>query len=84
MSLARPRGIMLRCRVCGAEIAVLSRNIGDFCPRCCNTTMVPIERRLAFFRCHVCGAEIAVVCRSDGVFSPRCCCQPMRLDKNVA
>lgn len=66
-------GLIYRCPVCEAEIAVLSPLMGDFRPRCCGRPMVLIKRRLRFYRCPVCGAEIAVVKATSGDFRPRCC-----------
>lgn len=71
------RGRLYRCPVCGAEIAVLVSEVGDFAPRCCDTPMVLLERRLVFCVCPVCGAEIAVLRPGEGDFRPRCCNRPM-------
>lgn len=78
MSNVSPRGRVYRCVVCGAEVAVLSRRMGDFVPRCCNEPMALLRRRLAFYACPVCGAEIAVVRGGKGQFLPRCCNVAMR------
>ncbi len=78
MSAEPVRGAVYRCPVCGAEIAVLAGGMGDFCPRCCDTEMVLLRRRLIFYRCPVCGAELAVVRQGAGAFAPRCCDTDMR------
>jgi len=78
MTPARTKGAIYRCPVCGSELAVLAVRAGRFQPRCCDTDMVPLPRRLAFYVCPVCGAEIAVVRAGDGVFAPRCCDTDMR------
>lgn len=69
----RPRGQVYRCEVCGAEVAVLVTSEGVFRPRCCNTDMAPVDRRLVFYECPICGAEVAVVQEGNGLFRPRCC-----------
>lgn len=73
MTRASPRGTIYRCPVCGAEVAVLAGAHGKFTPRCCNTRMVPLPRRMTFFRCPVCGAEVGVLSDLCPMFSPRCC-----------
>ncbi len=78
MSANPVRGSLYRCPVCGAEVAVLAGKAGDFGPRCCDTEMVLLRRRLVFYRCPVCGAELAVVRQGAGVFAPRCCDTDMR------
>ncbi|MGD2173871.1 MAG: hypothetical protein PVJ27_00575 [Candidatus Brocadiaceae bacterium] len=71
------RGRVYRCPRCGAEVAVLAARVGDFAPRCCNTAMVLLPRRLAFYVCPVCGAEIAVIRAGAGEFRARCCNRDM-------
>ena len=73
MSPETSRGLVYRCPICGAEIAVLALRVGGFKPRCCNGAMIPTQCRLCFYVCPVCGAEIAVVREGSGVFSPLCC-----------
>jgi endogenous inhibitor of DNA gyrase (YacG/DUF329 family) len=73
MTREKQRGAVYRCPVCGAEVAVLSSQFGDFAPRCCNCAMVAQPRRLIFYVCPVCGAEIAVLSESAGCFTPYCC-----------
>lgn len=73
-----PRGMVYRCPVCGAEVAILARVVGVFEPRCCNCPMTPQSRRLVFYHCPVCGAEIAIIKEGEGVFEPSCCNEPMR------
>ena len=73
MTPARPRGTVYRCPRCGAEVVVLARRHGDFCPRCCNTDMRPKPARAQMYVCPRCGSEIAVVGGACGVFRPRCC-----------
>ncbi len=68
-----PRGLVYRCPVCGAEVAILAFRMGSFEPRCCNVPMVLTQCRLCFYVCPVCGAEVAVVREGAGVFSPHCC-----------
>ncbi len=68
-----PTGRVYRCPVCGAEVAVLSRDMGEFRPRCCSVEMELVPRRLVFYVCPVCGAEIAIVKPGEGEFQPRCC-----------
>lgn len=67
------KGLVYRCPVCGAEVAVLADSFRRFVPRCCNTKMIPLWERLAFFVCPVCGAEIAVLNPAEADFIPRCC-----------
>ena len=71
------KGLLYRCPVCGAEVAVLADSHGDFRPRCCNTDMVPTWQRLIFYVCPVCHAEIAVFVQPHENFIPRCCNTPM-------
>ena len=73
MSARGSRGIVYRCPVCGAEIAVLAARHGDFHPRCCNVDMEPRRARLAFYVCPVCGAEVAVLREGAGPRQWRCC-----------
>jgi Zn finger protein HypA/HybF involved in hydrogenase expression len=73
MERAGPRGRVYWCPVCGAEVAIISFQAGDFRPRCCNTDMRVKPDRLVFFVCPVCKAEVAVVRAGQGVFEPRCC-----------
>ena len=73
-----PRGMVYRCPVCGAEVAILARMVGVFGPRCCNRPMEPQARRLIFYYCPVCNAEIAIIKEGQGVFAPQCCNEPMR------
>ena len=77
MKISKPKGVVFRCLVCGAELAVLSPRIGDFAPRCCSTDMVLVSRRLVFYSCPVCGAEIGVIGSHGTGFEPRCCDRPM-------
>ncbi len=77
MEKQNPRGLVYRCPVCGAEVAVVGDRMGAFEPVCCGTPMQPVKRRLAFYRCPVCGAEVAALVETEGVFEPRCCQQPM-------
>jgi len=74
------RGMVLRCPICGAEITVLARKVGDFSPRCCNVPMVRVQDKLMFYVCPVCGAEIGVINRTQSVFEPRCCNTSMQPD----
>jgi competence CoiA-like predicted nuclease len=78
MSDDSPRGIIYRCPVCGAELAVLGDAMGKFLPRCCDQDMVQKDERAAFYFCPVCGAEIAVLKAGEGEFLPRCCDTPMK------
>jgi predicted RNA-binding Zn-ribbon protein involved in translation (DUF1610 family) len=78
MTTPSPKGVTYRCPVCGAEVAVIARRHGAFAPRCCNTAMLPIRRRLVFFICPVCGSEVAVMRGEAGNFTPRCCNVAMR------
>lgn len=71
------RGLIYRCPVCGAELAILAIKTGTFAPRCCNVDMVAVSRSLGFYVCPVCGAEIAVVEPGTGRFTPRCCMTAM-------
>ena len=77
MSQTNPRGLVYRCPLCGAEISVVGTRMRGFSPRCCNTDMVLLPRRLAFYHCPLCGAEIAVVKPGSGPFVPRCCNEDM-------
>ena len=36
------KGLLYRCPVCGAEVAVLNDIEPDFYPRCCNTPTVTL------------------------------------------
>ena len=80
MSAPITRGLVYRCPICGAELAVLSTRTGNFEPRCCNTDMLPEDRRLGFYVCPICGAELAIVRRGPTVFTPRCCNVDMLLE----
>jgi predicted RNA-binding Zn-ribbon protein involved in translation (DUF1610 family) len=77
MSDESARGYVYWCPVCGVEVLVLARAAGRFSPRCCNTDMVLLERRVAFWVCPVCRAEIAVLKEGSGEFRPVCCNVPM-------
>ena len=69
-----PRGQVYRCPVCGAEVAVLARRVGDyFRPRCCNRDIELLPGRLKFYLCPACGAEVTVLRPGKGDFRPRCC-----------
>ena len=73
MSHRLSRGLVYRCPVCGAEIAVLATRHGEFSPRCCNVDMTPLRRHLPFCVCPVCGAEIALLHDGGGERRWRCC-----------
>ncbi len=77
MSVLDRKGTTYRCRICGAELLVLTGAAGDFAPRCCNQDMVRLESRPVFYYCPVCGAEIAVLSGAAGRFEPVCCNRPM-------
>lgn len=68
-----PKGLVCRCPLCGAEIAIISYRMGEFKPRCCNTDMIPQRRKLTFYRCEVCATEIAVLGEESSTFEPICC-----------
>ena len=78
MTTADPRGLVYRCPVCGAEIAIIALKIGAFSPRCCNRPMVPRSRHLVFYLCEICGIEVAVLAEGDGAFTPVCCNEAMK------
>lgn len=80
MNRNSPRGLIYRCPVCGAELAVLASRMGSFVPRCCNRDMIQQRRTLVFYVCPVCGAEIAVLGKGAGRFVPRCCDMDMLLE----
>ena len=73
MNQEHVRGIVYRCPVCGAELAVLARGMGVFAPHCCNKPMDPTEERVLFYVCPVCKAEIGVINPGKGEFTPHCC-----------
>lgn len=73
-----PRGTIMRCSICGAEIAVLARRHGQFVPHCCNKEMTPVRRRAYFMICPVCGSEVAVLAGPGDNFTPRCCNTDMK------
>ena len=69
-------GLVYHCEICGAELTILATGHGAFVPRCCNSEMIPLPRRVAFYICDVCGARIALVRsgkRGAETFHPRCC-----------
>jgi predicted RNA-binding Zn-ribbon protein involved in translation (DUF1610 family) len=74
---SHPRGRIYRCPVCGAELAVLAEQAGEFIPRCCDVPMERRAERLTFYSCPLCGAEIGVVQAGTGRFEPRCCDRAM-------
>ena len=78
MTATGPRGLVYRCRVCGAEIAIIGRKVGAFSPHCCNRPMEPQQRYLVFYLCEICGIEIAVLAAGGGTFTPVCCNEPMK------
>jgi predicted RNA-binding Zn-ribbon protein involved in translation (DUF1610 family) len=80
MNQSKPRGLIYRCPICGAEVAVVASRMGSFVPRCCDVEMVSQRRRLIFYVCPVCGAEIAVLGQGAGQFVPRCCDVEMLLE----
>ena len=80
MASTTVRGRVYRCPVCGAQVAVVGAQMGQFSPRCCNVAMDPWLTRLQFYVCHVCGAEIGVVGSHGANFHPRCCNTNMLLD----
>jgi len=80
MNRDNPRGMIYQCPVCRAELVVLSRQTGDFAPRCCNTDMAPLSRRAVFYVCPVCGAEIVELKDGGKRFRPRCCNTDMLLE----
>jgi len=84
MTLRSPHGLVFRCPVCGAEVAILATAVGKFAPRCCNQPMEPKTRRLMFYRCAICGAEIGVLKQVTGVFAPCCCNEPMQQEPVAA
>ena len=67
------RGLVYRCPVCGAELAIVSKQTGDFHPRCCNVLMEPKPDRLIFYRCPRCGSELMHINQGNTAFKPRCC-----------
>ena len=73
MNSPSSRGLIYRCPICGAEIAVLARTVGQFTPRCCNQEMAPLQDRGVFYVCPVCGAELAVLRTGSPKFIPICC-----------
>ena len=73
MNSPSSRGLIYRCPICGAEIAVLAPNIGRFTPRCCNQEMNPLQARAVLYVCPVCGAELAVLKPGSPEFTPICC-----------
>ena len=74
---ANTRGLIYRCPVCGAELAVLSTRAGELVPRCCDVAMDALAERMAFYVCPACGAEIGVAQKGAGPFLPRCCDRAM-------
>jgi hypothetical protein len=83
MSARIGKGVVYRCRICGAELTVLAGGAGRFEPRCCNRAMDALPGRLHFNYCPVCGAELVVLNEAGGRFEPRCCNQPMVLEENL-
>ena len=67
------RGTVYVCPVCGAEVAVLAHQVGEFVPRCCNVAMVYAKEKLQFFVCPVCKAEIGVLRHGSGTIVAQCC-----------
>ncbi len=73
MTHARTRGCVYWCPVCGVEVVVLAREARRFSPRCCNTDMALLERRVVFWVCPICKAEVGVLKEGAGQFEPVCC-----------
>lgn len=77
MTRQNVRGQVYFCSVCGSELSVIGRRVGEFRPRCCNTDMIQKPLRMVFYFCPVCGAEIGIVKEGKGAFEPVCCNRPM-------
>ena len=71
--VSRPKGRTFFCRVCGAEIALLTLAPPAFKPVCCNEPMGVRREKSVFYWCEVCGAEIIGLTPAPAGFRPRCC-----------
>jgi endogenous inhibitor of DNA gyrase (YacG/DUF329 family) len=72
--MAKLRGKVYRCPICGAEVTVLAHECGEFHPVCCNVPMTLEERTLVFYVCPHCRSEVTLTEGfNESAFAPMCC-----------